>query len=273
MSPTKLGARGVPKGVDVDVKALARHLHEANRSQSLVGRLTDDHPDLTIEQGFEIQLALRKRHLKEGARLVGAKLGLTSRAKQAQMGLSAPVHGFLTDAMRLETGEPLVVAALGQPRVEPEIAFVMARDLSGATVNASDVLRATDAVCPALEILDSRYPDYKFTLPDVVADNTSAGRFVLGGTLTLPLGVDLRLVGCVFERNGALAGTAAGAASLGHPAAAVAALVRELAARDEGLSAGDVVMSGGLTEAVPVAAGDVVTARFDRLGTVELACS
>ncbi|MGH8971619.1 MAG: 2-keto-4-pentenoate hydratase [Acidimicrobiia bacterium] len=259
--------------VEVDVKGLAKLLHQANLDRSLVPRLTDDHPDLTLEQGFEIQLALRKRHLKEGARLVGAKLGLTSRAKQAQMGLSAPVHGFLTDAMRLETGEPLVVAALGQPRVEPEIAFVMARELSGAMATASDVLRATEAVCPALEILDSRYPDYDFTLPDVVADNTSAGRFVLGATLTPPLGIDLRLVGCVFERNGALAGTAAGAASLGHPAAAVAALVRELAGRDEGLSAGDVVMSGGLTEAVPVASGDVVAARFDRLGTVELACA
>ncbi|MDQ3945288.1 MAG: fumarylacetoacetate hydrolase family protein [Actinomycetota bacterium] len=255
-----------------DVGALAKHLHEANRARTLVARLTDDHPELSLEQGFEIQLALRERHLAEGARLVGAKLGLTSRAKQAQMGLSAPVHGFLTDAMRLETGEPLVVAALGQPRVEPEIAFVIRRDLAGPAVTSTEVLAATAAVCPALEILDSRYPDYKFTLPDVVADNTSAGRFVLGATLTPPLGIDLRLVGCVFERNGALAGTAAGAASLGHPAAAVAALVRELAARGEGLSAGDVVMSGGLTEAVPVVGGDVVAARFDRLGAVELAC-
>lgn len=256
----------------IDVGALAKHLHDANRSRALVARLSDDHPDLTLEQGFEIQLALRERHLAEGARLVGAKLGLTSRAKQAQMGLSAPVHGFLTDAMRLETGEPLVVATLGQPRVEPEIAFVMGRDIAGAAVTATQVLTATEAVCPALEILDSRYPDYKFTLPDVVADNTSAGRFVLAATLTAPQGIDLRLVGCVFERNGALAGTAAGAASLGHPAAAVAALVRELAARGEGLSVGDVVMSGGLTEAVPVGAGDVVGARFDRLGAVEVAC-
>ena len=257
----------------VDVAVLAKHLREAARAGSLVPRLTDDHPDLTLEQGFEIQLALRELHLAEGARLVGAKLGLTSRAKQAQMGLSAPVHGFLTDAMRLDVGEPLVVASLGQPRVEPEVAFVMGRNLSGPAVTATEVLAATEAVCPALEILDSRYPDYNFTLADVVADNTSAARFVLGATLTPPAGVDLRLVGCVFERNGAVAGTAAGAASLGHPAAAVAALVRELAARGDGLSAGDVVLSGGLTEAVPVASGDVVAARFDRLGSVELACT
>jgi len=256
----------------VDVSALAKHLFDANRARSLVPRLTDDHADLTLEQGYEIQLALRDLHLAEGARLAGAKLGLTSRAKQAQMGQTAPVHGFLTDAMRLDAGEPLAVASLGQARVEPEIAFILRRDLSGVRVSATEVLATTEAVCPALEILDSRYPDYKFTLPEVVADNTSAGRFVLGSMLTAPAGFDLRLVGCVFERNGALAGTAAGAASLGHPAAAVAALVRELAPRGEGLSAGAVVMSGGLTEAVPVSAGDVVTARFDRLGTVELAC-
>jgi 2-keto-4-pentenoate hydratase len=256
----------------VDVPALAKHLFEAARSRSLVPRLTDDHPDLTLEQGYDIQLALRDLHLADGARPAGAKLGLTSRAKQAQMGQTAPVHGFLTDAMRLDTGEPLEVASLGQARAEPEIAFLMGRELSGPRVSATDVLAATEAVCPALEILDSRYPDYKFTLPDVVADNTSAGRFVLGATLTRPAGLDLRLVGCVFERNGGLAGTAAGAASLGHPAAAVAALVRELARRDEPLPAGAVVLSGGLTEAVPLAAGDAVVARFDRLGPVELAC-
>jgi 2-oxo-3-hexenedioate decarboxylase len=256
----------------IDVVALAKYLFEANRTRSLVARLTDDHPGLTLEQGYEIQLALRDMHVADGARLVGAKLGLTSRAKQAQMGQSAPVHGFLTDAMRLDVGEPLETATLGQPRVEPEIAFLMGRELSGALVSATEVLAATEAVCPALEVLDSRYPDYKFTLPDVVADNTSAGRFVLGATLTRPAGLDLRLVGCVFERSGALAGTAAGAASLGHPAAAVAALVRELARRGEALAAGAVVMSGGLTEAVPVTVGDVIVARFDRLGPVELAC-
>lgn len=255
-----------------DPVALAKHLYEAARARVTVPRLTDDHPDLTLEQAYEIQDALRQLHLAEGARLVGAKLGLTSRAKQAQMEICAPLHGFLTGAMRLEVGEPLEVASLGQPRVEPEIAFVMGRDLAGGGVTAIEVLAATEAVAPALEVLDSRYADYSFTLPDVVADNASSGRFALGGTLTPPRGLDLRLVGCVFEQGGQLVGTAAGAASLGHPAASVAALVRELASRGEGLRAGDVVLSGGLTSAVPVEAGDTVTARFDRLGTCELAC-
>ena len=257
---------------DMDPEALAKHLHDAARARTQIPKLTDDYPLLNLEEAYEIQLALCDLHLADGAHRVGAKLGLTSRAKQVQMGVDAPLHGFLTSAMRLEVGEPLVVSSLGQPRVEPEIAFILGDDLAGAAVTATEVLAATEAVAPALEVLDSRYADYGFTLPDVVADNASSGRFVLGGSLTNPIGIDLRLVGCVFEHNGALVATAAGAASLGHPAASVAALVRELTLRDEGLRAGDVVLSGGLTNAIPVAAGDVVTARFDRLGSVELAC-
>lgn len=256
----------------IDPAALAKHLHDAARARTTVARLTDEHPHLTLEQGYDIQDALYRLHRAEGAERVGAKLGLTSRAKQAQMGIDAPVYGFLTGAMRLEVGEPLAVSSLGQPRVEPEIAFVLARDLEDPAASATEVLAATEAVCPAFEVLDSRYRDYSFTLPDVVADNTSAARFTLGAALTPPAGIDLRLVGCVFEHNGMLVATAAGAAALGHPAASVAALVRLLAARGEGLAAGEVVLSGGLTPAVAVAAGDGVTARFDRLGTLELGC-
>ena len=133
------------------------------------------------------------------------------------------------------------------------------------------MLAATAAVAPAIEVLDSRYAGYAFTLPDVVADNASAARLVLGGVRQAVDGIDLRLVGCVLELGGQVRATAAGAAALGHPAAAVAWLVRALHRRGRGLAAGDVVLSGGLTEAVPVAPGDVVVARLGRLGTVELA--
>jgi len=128
-------------------------------------------------------------------------------------------------------------------------------------------------VATGLEILDSRFADYRFTMPDVIADNTSAGRFVVGAPVP-PDGIDLRLAGVVLEHNGDVVATAAGAAALGHPAAAVAWLVRSLAAEGEGLglAAGQVVLSGGLTAAVPVRPGDVVVATIDRLGSVELAC-
>jgi 2-keto-4-pentenoate hydratase len=121
-------------------------------------------------------------------------------------------------------------------------------------------------------VLDSRFAGYSFTLPDVIADNASGAGFVLGGQGTDPAGIDLRLTGVVLEKNGELVATAAGAAVLGHPAASVAWLVRALALRGRGLLAGQVVLSGALTEAVPVAAGDVIVARIDRLGTIEIAC-
>ena len=131
---------------------------------------------------------------------------------------------------------------------------------------------APAAVYPAIDVLDSRFAGYSFTLPDVVADNASAAGFLLGGQANEPVGLDLRLTGLVLEKNGELVATAAGGAVLGHPAAAVAWLVRALARRGRGLAAGQVVIAGALTEAVPVAPGDTIVAHFDRLGTVELAC-
>jgi len=257
--------------VDVPVPELAARLFEAARDGRVVAPLTDERPDLSAAEAYEIQdavLALRER---AGERIVGAKLGLTSRAKQRDMGIEEPVYGWLTDAMALDPGSVLEVSTLVQPRAEPEIAFVLGEDLSGRHVTAAHVLAATRAVVPAIEILDSRFPDYRFALPDVIADDASAGRFLLASGVA-PEGLDLRVLGCVFERNGEVIATARGGAALGHPAAAVAWLVRTLAARGRGLSAGQIVLSGGLTSAVPVGPGDVVTARFDRLGTVELAC-
>ena len=143
-----------------------------------------------------------------------------------------------------------MVAEHINPRCEPEIAFVMGADLSGAHVTATEVLAATGGVAAGIEVLDSRYTDYKFTMPDVVADNASAGRYVIGSPVP-PAGIDLRLVGVVLEQNGEVIATASGAASLGHPAAAVAWLVRSLAADGEGLRRGDVILSGGLTAADP----------------------
>jgi len=171
----------------------------------------------------------------------------------------------------LDIGQQLDTAALIQPRCEPEIAFVLERDLEGSHVTALDVLSGTSGVAVAIEVLDSRFEDYDFAIADVVADNTSAARFVVGQPVSTA-GIDLRLVGVVFEKNGRIKGTASGAASLGHPAAAVAWLVRQLALEGGGLHRGQVVLSGGLTAAVPVSPGDSITASIDRLGAVELAC-
>lgn len=251
---------------------IARSLIDAARTRTAIAPLTNTYPDLDFDTAYEVQDAVVSARVEEGAVVVGAKLGLTSRAKQQQMNVDRPLYGFLTDDMQIDTGEPLVCSEYIQPRCEPEVAFLLHRDLSGAGVTAAHVLAATELVFPAIDVLDSRFAGYKFTFTDVIADNSSCAGFTLGGQATDPEGIDLRLIGCSFEKNGQLIATAAGAAVLGHPAASVAWMVRQLAARGRGLQAGQVVMAGALTEAIAVAPGDTVVARFDRLGTVELAC-
>ena len=251
---------------------IAHRLINAAFHRKATTPLTDDHPDLDVEAAYEVQNAVVQARVDGGAAIIGAKLGLTSLAKQKQMNVTEPLYGWLTDDMQLDTGDTLVCSNYIQPRCEPEVAFLLAEDLEGPHVLAAHVIAATALVFPAIDILDSRFAGYKFTGPDVIADNSSCAGFVFGGQGVDPRGIDLRLIGCTFEKNGVLLATAAGAAVLGHPAAAVAWMVRRMAERGQGMRAGQVVMAGALTEAVAVAPGDTVVARFDRLGTVELPC-
>lgn len=246
---------------------LAARLTKAVAERAAIAPLSDEFADLDADTGYAVQDVLRG----QAGTLAGWKLGVTSRAKQAQVGVHEPVRGYLSASSALDIGEPLDTGELIQPRCEPEIVFILGRDLSGESATSADVLGATAAVAVGIEVLDSRYRDYRFTMPDVIADNTSAGRFVVGAPVA-PDGIDLRLAGVVLEHNGEVVATATGAASLGHPASAVAWLVRNLSTRGGGLRAGEVVLSGGLTAAVPVAPGDVVVATIDRLGCVELGC-
>lgn len=242
-------------------------LREARATRTAVPQLSDSFPGLDLATAYGLQAVQRA----DFGPLVGWKLGVTSRAKQVQVGVDSPIRGFLATDHALDYGEPLRCSEHVNPRCEPEIAFVMGADLASAHATTTEVLAATAYVAPAIEVIDSRYTDYRFTMPDVVADNSSAGRFVLG-TPVPAAGIDLRLVGVVMEQNGDVVATASGAASLGHPAAAVAWLVRSLAEHGEGLRRGDVILSGGLTAATPVSAGDAVVVTVDRLGSVELAC-
>jgi 2-oxo-3-hexenedioate decarboxylase len=251
----------------MDPQVLADRLTGARTARTAIPQLSDDVPELDLETGYAVQRLLRAGR----GELVGWKLGVTSRAKQQQVGVDAPIFGFLATDHVLDLGEPLDTSQHINPRCEPEIVFVMGRDLAGAHVSATEVLAATAGVAVGIEVLDSRYTDYRFTMADVVADNASAGRYVVGAPVPVA-GIDLRLVGVVLEHNGDVVSTASGAASLGHPAAAVAWLVRSLSSSGEGLRAGDVILSGGLTAAVPVTPGDVVVATIDRIGSVELAC-
>ncbi|HMM95994.1 fumarylacetoacetate hydrolase family protein [Phycicoccus sp.] len=248
-----------------DDSDLPRRLADAIATRTAI---SPDADDLPVERAYELQDELIGLL---GKRPVAAKLGLTSVAKQQQMNVAEPAYGWLLEGSQVEVGTELPCGELIQPRCEPEIAFLVGRDLEGPDVSASEVLAATDAVMPAIDVLDSRYAGYSFTLPAVVADNISSARYALGRP-TPVTGLDLRLLGCLLEVDGRLVATAAGAAVLDHPAAAVAWFVRSLAHRGRRLEAGTVVLSGALTAAVPVRPGSVVRVTVDRLGSVELRC-
>ncbi len=249
---------------------IADDLIAAERERKAISPFSDQHPDIDLETAYRAQRAFVQSKLDAGERLVGYKLGLTSRNKQQAMGVDAPLYGRVTSGMIATYGEPVRLDRFIHPRVESEIAFLLARDVDPpATVTS--VLGATDVVFGAVDVLDSRYEAFRFTLPDVVADNASAGAFYLGPVARRPDDLeDLRLLGCVVRVDGDVAMTAAGAAVMGHPAASVAWLADQLAAEGEGLRAGQLIFSGGVTAPVPVVAGGSVTFEFDGLGAIEV---
>ena len=254
----------------IEASQIAEVLASAERDRKELSPFTDEHPDLDLQTAYDAQWAGVERRLAAGERLVGAKLGLTSKAKQRVMNVDAPLHGWVTDRMLLPYGEPVDLTRFIQPRVEPEIAFLLARDVA-TPATVTSILAATEAVFAAVDVLDSRYDDFRFRLPDVIADNASAGAFLLGSNAVPPADLDdLRLLGCVLRVNGEVVATAAGAASMGHPAAAVAWLANRLATREQKLRAGMLIFSGGLTEPVPLQVGTAVTAELDGLGAIEV---
>lgn len=250
-----------------DARAIADDLIEAERTRTPIVPFTRRHPYLDVDTAYKAQSLFVDHHLDGGETLVGAKLGMTTRVKREALGIHEPLYGWLTSGMLALPGEPLPLDRLIAPRAEPEIAFLIGTGLE-APATAARVLAATDAVVPAIEIVDSRYRE-RFRLPDSVADNAGAARVVLGSQARRPSELeDLRLVGCVFRSRGEIVGTAAGGAVMGNPAAAVAWLVNTLAARGTSLPAGSVVLSGGLTGSMPLTRRGVLSAEFDGLGSV-----
>jgi len=250
---------------------LAAELQAARIELRPVERITDRIAGFDEIDAYAVQDEGIILRLAAGERVVGAKLGFTSVAMQRAMGVDSPNYGWLTDAMVLPDGT-VPLASLIHPKVEPEIGFVLGRDLDGPAVTAADVMGSTTALVPCLEVVDSRYRRFEFRALDNIADDSSAGLVVAGAPLAIEPGVDLRTVGVVVTCDGELAHTAAGASVLEHPAAAVAWLARRLAAAGRGLEAGWLVISGGLTGPVDLAPGRDVRAEIDRIGNVELRC-
>jgi 2-oxo-3-hexenedioate decarboxylase len=252
----------------VNPRSIADCLITAERERRAITPFTSTFPFLGVKQAYQAQELVVQHRLANGESLIGAKLGLTSRIMQQVVNMHEPVYGWLTSGMVAPHGEPLPLDELIHPRAEPEIAFLL-RDEPAWPATITSVLAATEAVFGAIEVLDSRYEYYQYRLPDVIADNVGAARFLVGSQARRPGELeDLRLVGCVFRSQGEVVGTGAGGAALGHPAAAVAWLVNVLAAQGKQLPAGSLVLSGGLTAPVPLSRGQALSADFDGLGTV-----
>lgn len=253
-----------------DIEGLAELLETAELRAHDVLKITDNHPDMAWADAYAVQYAIRARKLARGQKLAGLKMGLTSRAKMRQMGVDNPIFGFLMDYFAVPDGADIDTSSLIHPKIEAEIAFVTKAPLRGPGCNINDVLAATDFVLPAVEVIDSRYRDFKFDLKSVIADNCSSSRFVTGGRARNVGELDLKSLGIVIEKNGEVIACAAGAAVLGHPAASVAMLANMLAERGEEIPAGTFIMTGGATEAYSVQAGDVVTVRYQDIGSVSM---
>jgi len=228
----------------------------------LIGR----EPDMTIDDGYRIQQRMIARRLEAGERIVGKKIGVTSKPVQDLLGVFQPDFGQLTSAMHYEDGE-VPIGGLIQPKAEAELAFVLKRDLKGPGITAADVIRATDYVVPCFEIVDSRITDWKIKIQDTVADNASCGVYMLGKDRKKPTQVDLALAGMVLEMNGELFSTSVGAAVQGGPVNAVVWLANTLGALGIPFLAGEVILSGSQSTLIPAKVGDTLKCTIGGLGS------
>ncbi|WP_077000106.1 2-oxopent-4-enoate hydratase [Variovorax sp. KK3] len=248
------------------IEQLGDELYAALTARQPIAPLTERHEGIGIEDAYRIQQRMIARRLEAGERVVGKKVGVTSRAVMNMLGVYQPDFGYLLDGMVVNEGESIDSTTLIQPKAEGEIAFVLKRDLMGPGIGAADVLAATECVMPCFEIVDSRIRDWKIKIADTVADNASCGVFVLGDSAVDPRRVDLTTCGMVLEKNGEIVATGAGAAALGSPLNAVAWLANTLGGLGIGLKAGEVVLSGALAAMFPAKAGDNFRVSIGGLG-------
>lgn len=246
----------------------ADRLLGAYASREPIAPLTATYDGMTLDDAYAVQLLQMEAFAEQGRTVKGHKVGLTSVAMQKLLGVNEPDYGHLLDDFFYLEHMPIPSERFVQPRIEPEIAFVLKKSLTGPRVTVHEALAAIDFVLPALEIVDSRIRDWKIGLFDTIADNASSGAVVLGSTPTSITDIDLRLGGAVLHRRGVVVGTGAGGAVLGSPINSLVWLANVLGARGITLDAGHVILPGALCAMVPIAAGDSFTATFAGLGSV-----
>ena len=259
-----------------DIEAAAAALFAAESRRRQIGLLSRTYPAMTMDDAYAVQAALVRRKLADGRRIIGWKIGLTSRAMQDALKIDTPDSGVLFDDMQFADGATIAAGRFIQPRIEAEIAFLMGGALDGPGVTAADVLAATAAVAPSLEILDTRIlrtdPETgaSRTIVDTIADNAANAAIVLGGRPMRPDAVDWRWAGALLYKNGVIEESGLGAAVLNHPGNGVAWLANKLAAHGESLAAGEIVLAGSFTRPVACAAGDTFHADYGPLGSISV---
>ena len=253
------------------IEKFCDELHRARIDRQPIEPLTEQMPNLSIEDAYRISLGVLERRLADGETVIGKKIGLTSRAVQKMLKVDQPDFGFLTDAMVRHSGDTLDTGRdLIHPKAEGEIAFRLSRNLQGPGVTAAQVLDATDSLAACFEIVDSRIVDWRIRIQDTVADNASCGLIVLGDTWVLPDSVDLTTCRMVVEHNDKKAATGMGAAALGSPANCVAWLANTLSDLGTPLRAGEIILSGSLVPLLPVQAGDHFRVRVKGMGEAQV---
>jgi 2-oxopent-4-enoate/cis-2-oxohex-4-enoate hydratase len=253
-----------------DIHTLGAALHGALIERRPLAPLTEQYPQMSVEDAYQIQLAMIQPRLDAGERVIGKKIGVTSQVVMNMLGVDQPDFGHLLSGMLHTDGAAIACADLIAPKAEGEIAFVLKDDLIGPGVTLADVIRATAYVMPCFEIVDSRIKDWKIRIQDTVADNASAAAFVLGDGSADPRDVDLACVGMTLEKNGEIVATGAGAAALGHPANAVVWLANTLGRLGIGLKKGEVILSGSLAAMVPVQPGDQLRMSLGGIGSASV---
>ncbi|PWJ26814.1 2-oxohept-3-enedioate hydratase [Branchiibius hedensis] len=250
------------------ITAIADELADATHTRGTVARITQRYPEATVDDSYAIQSVWRDRNLAQGRRLVGRKIGLTSRAMQQATGISEPDYGVIFEDTVHENGAQLRHADFTNVRVEVELAFVLGSSLKGPNCTVFDVLRATEYVTPALEILDSHVELEGRTIVDTIADNAAYGAMVLGGRPVRPDAIDLRWISALLYRNAVIEETGVAAGVLNHPASGVAWLANKLHQHDTSLDAGEIILAGSFTRPVWISAGDSVLCDYGEMGTV-----
>ncbi len=250
--------------------ALAAELAQAERNRVPMDPLTAAHPEIDVVDAYEIQLINIRQRVVDGARVVGHKVGLSSEAMQTMMGVDEPDYGYLLADMEVFEDVPVLAGRFLYPRVEVEVGFILADDLPGSGCTEDDVLAATAAFVPSIELIDTRIRDWKIALCDTIADNASSAGFVLGPERVSPKDVDVTRIDAVLTRNGEVVAEGRSDAVLGNPVTAVAWLARKVDSFGVRLKAGDIVLPGSCTRAIDARPGDAFVADFTGLGSVRL---